>query len=63
MPYYLGVMIGVLGGYCLAIVTFAGLYILCAIAKNRKESDSYATEEKDNQTEKYDDAGERRKDR
>lgn len=53
--YYMGLLIGAIGGYCLALITILGVWSLCFIAKQEEErSDNYAESYEDNQTEKYD---------
>ena len=51
--YYMGVLIGAIGGYCLALITLLGIWSLCVIAKREeKRSDRYAESYENHQTEK-----------
>jgi hypothetical protein len=35
--YYLGLLIGFAGGYCLSLITLLGIWSLCIIAKREDE--------------------------
>ena len=52
--YYMGVLIGALIGYCLAILTLLVIWSLCVIAKQQEEerSDRYAESYENHQAEK-----------
>ena len=52
--YYMGVLIGALIGYCLAILTLLVIWSLCVITKQQEEerSDRYAESYENHQAEK-----------
>ena len=36
--YYMGVLLGAAGGYCLALITLLMMWALCVVAKEREEA-------------------------
>ena len=37
--YYMGVLLGAAGGYCLALITLLMMWALCVIGKQERERD------------------------